>query len=1159
MKKKLIRGISLDREKVRKIWMTMRLIVLLFFVSLLHVSASVYSQKTKLNIRVENATLQQVFKVLQEQSEFDFFYKNEQIPADTRVSIETKNEAIEVILNKVLTGTGLTYHILDKDIVISTNGVTKSEMSSQQQKSVSGEVTDSSGGALPGVSVVVKGTTNGTITDGNGNYSLPNVPENATLQFSFVGMKGQEIAVNGKTTVNVTLEEDAIGIEEVVAIGYGTQKRVNLTGAVSTVTGEEMTKRPVTNTSTMLQGQVAGLRVTSDRGQPGNEGVQYRIRGQGTYSAAGSDPLVLINGIEGNLATLDPNIIESVSVLKDAASASIYGARAANGVILVITKNGSHIKDKTTLTYRANFAIYKATRLLDNLVNDSPTYMKYFNMAKENSFINGGASTVGNIYTQEIIDAYTNPTDEEKYPSFNWLDYIFNPAFVQQHNLNVAGSSGKTSYNVSISALDEPGTMMGMGYKRYNTSLDLTSQVNNWIKFGAYFSGSYDDSYQPRLGDTDMYLSGISQSPTYMPWLPDDGSGIKKWSFKAYPFESNNKNVGALVDSDTMHKTQKSDVNFQTWLELKLAKGLTWYTKGGVRSEATRFKDWRTVPLPLYYTQTYTNPTTNVTTKEGDYALMLNTGGNGLDSRMTQTIYYTLYSNLKYDWESRNKDHSANIMAGYSIEQNTSNYLSGYRQTYAYNLQELRAGAAAVQTNDGYSNIWAMMSGYSRLNYSYKNRYLLELNARYDGTSRIASDTRWGFFPSGSIGWRLTEENWIKNLDLSWLNNAKIRGSYGILGNQNIALYSYFDRIAISGLDYPYDNTNVSSGAGQTALANKELKWETTAITDVGIDLTILKGLSVTFDWYSKYTTGILRTAQTSSLLGLSAPLINDGEMTNKGVELTVQYTNTIKSGKLQGFQYSAGFYAERTRNELTKFGAQEIGQGLIRKEGLPYNEYYTFKAIGIFNDEAEIANSPKQWNDRTLPGDIQYLDVTKDGIVDDNDRMVIKGRFPELEYSVNLGANWKGFDLTISGQGVYGVKHYATQWGLRPFFQGTPISTDYIRDMWTPENPNGTQPRLYFADMGGTKNNRESSYWLHDGSYFRLKNLTFGYTLPTEVSQRFKVHMLRLYFSGDNLFTATKFPTGGDPERNYTSISGTRLVYYPQNKIYSFGINVEF
>ena len=1144
-----------QRSGLKKLLLVMKLTAFFLFLSVMAIASGTYGQQTRFDLNVKDVNIIQLFDEIEHVTEFGFLFKTDQLDLNRHYSLDLKKANIEQILNEVLDRDQYNYTVIDRNIVITKVDATQDS----KTKKLTGKVTDQSGNSIPGASIIVKGTTVGVISDTDGKFSISIPAETKSLSVSFVGMKRMDVDITGKTNIEIKLEEDKVGIEDVVVIGYGTQKRVNLTGAVTTVTGTEMVKRPVANTTDMLQGQIAGLRVTSDGGQPGNEGIQLRIRGQGTYSSAGSDPLVLINGIEGSLGTLDPNIIESVSVLKDAASASIYGARAANGVILVTTKNGSQNKDKVTFSYRGNLAVYQPTRILDNLIWDSPTYMKYFNIAKQNTFVNGGANPLGNVYTQDMIDAYTNPTDKQKYPSFNWINFLFNPAFVKTHNLNISGSSGKTSYNTSLSALDEPGTMLGMGYKRYNASLDLTSQVNDWIKFGVYFSGSYDDSSQPRLGNLDQYLSGISQAPTYMPWLPDDGSGIKKYAYKAYSFESNNKNVAALVDTENLIKQQTEDINFQGWLELKLAKGLTWYTKGGIHTQSLHRKDWRTVPVPIYYTQTYTNPVTGVTIKAGDLATNLNTGGTGLDDRMTQNLYYTMYSNLKYDWTSNNKKHVASIMAGYSIEQNKYNYLTANRLTYAYDLQELRAGASAVQTNDGYSEVWALMSGFARLNYSYKDKYLVEVNTRYDGTSRIASENRWGIFPSGSIGWRLTEEQFMKNLNLNWLNKAKIRGSYGILGNQNISLYSYYAKIAISGLNYSYDNANLSTGSGQTALSNRNLKWESTAITDLGTDLTLFKGLNITFDWYSKRTSGILSTAQTSSLLGLSAPLVNKGEMVNKGVELTAQYSNSIKGGKLKGFQYTAGFYLEKTRNEVTKYGAMEFGSGQIRKVGLPYNEFYTFKAIGIFKDAAEVASSPKQWTDNTLPGDIKYLDVNKDGKVDDNDRMVVKGRFPDLEYSVNMGANWKGFDITITGQGVYGVQQWASGWGLRPFYQGTPVGTDYIANMWTPEHTIATDPRLYFADMGGTKNNRESTYWLHDGSYFRVKNLTFGYTLPTEISRKFKVNMLRLYFSGDNLFTFTKFPIGGDPERNYTSSFGTNLVYYPQNKIYSFGINVEF
>lgn len=1011
------------------------------------------------------------------------------------------------------------------------------------QTSVTGVITDTSGETMIGVSVVLKGTSTGTITDVDGHFQIA-AKQGDVLTVSYIGYKTQEVKVAG-TSLKIVLQEDAQNLEEVVVVGYGTQKKVNLTGAVSAVTGEEISKRPVANTSTMLQGQMPGLRVTSDRGIPGDENVQIRVRGQGTYSTAGSNPLILINGVEGDLATLDPNMIESVSVLKDAASASIYGSRAANGVILITTKNGAGMKERVSVTYNGNYAVHTPTTLLD-LVWDSPTYMKYFNMAKDNS---GAPAT--DRYSQEMIDAYTNPSDKEKYPSFDWIDYMFNPAFVQQHNLSVAGTVGKTSYNASLSMVKQPGTMKGQTYERYNAALDLKSEINSWVKFGMYFSGSRSYRQQTRQGDTDAYLSTISQAPTYMPWLPDDGSGIRRYTFKAYQFEGNNKNMVGIIDTENFKKYVNTDVNAQAWLELNLAKGLSWYSKGAINYKQKHEKDWRAQTTPVYWYHT------------GEVANNLNTGGTGLDSNMDYSTYLNFYTYLKYDWSSKEQDHDISLMAGYNLESYRKDEVGAYRQFYDFPLHEINVGTAAVQTNKGKSEEWGLMSAFFRANYAFKQRYLLEVNARYDGTSRIAKDSRWGVFPSFSLGWRVTEESWMKKLDWNWLNNLKLRGSYGILGNQNIDLYSYY-AVLSTGKDYSFDNENLTAGAAQTKFSNVDLKWETTAIGDFGFDAMLFNGLNVTFDWYKKRTYDILRRAQGNNLLALDAPYINSGEMVNKGVEIGLSYNGYVNSGKMKGLSYNAGVFFDRSRNELTKYGADYISNGTICREGLPYESFYMLEAIGIFKDEEDVAKSPKQYNDKTLPGDIKFKDISgKDGVpdgkIDDYDRTVIDGRFPDFEYTINLGAAWKGFDFSLMGQGVQGVKHYAKDWGIQPFRQGTPISWDYIENMWTEDNPNGKYPRLYYDNMGGTKNTRASSFFLYNGSYFRLKNLTLGYTVPQDLTRKIKIEKLRVYFSGDNLLTITKFPQGGDPERNYTSKSNTRLVYYPQNRIISFGVNLQF
>ena len=733
-----------------------------------------------------------------------------------------------------------------------------------QTQTISGIVLDEFGDPMIGVSVLVKGTTTGIITDVEGNFTVP-AKTGDVLLVKYLGYKDQEIKVTSNARLKITLHEDTQNLDEVVVVGYGTQKKVNLTGAVSAVTGEEIAKRPVANTSTMLQGQMPGLRITSDKGQPGNESVQIRVRGQGTYSGTGSDPLILINGVEGDLASLDPNIIESVSVLKDAASASIYGSRAANGVILITTKNGSETKDRISVRYNGNFAVHNPTNLLD-VIWDSPTYMKYFNMAKDNS---GAPAT--DRYSDEMIANYTNPSDPTKYPSFNWLDYMFDPAFVQQHNLSVAGTTGKTSYNASLSMINQPGTMKGQEFKRYNATLDLTSQVNDWIRFGMYFTGSRSNRQETRQGDTDAYLSTISQAPTYMPWLPDDGTGIKRYTMKAFTFESNNKNMVAITETENFKNYVNTDVNAQAWLEVSPIKGLSWYTKGAMRYKQQHIKNWGALPTPVYY---YHDGTQNGT---------LNTNGTGLTSTMENSSYYNLYTYLKYDWATPNKEHDFSFMAGYNLEYYKMDNLEGYRQNYDFPLHELNTGISSVQTNKGKSEEWGIMSAFFRANYAFKQRYLLEVNARYDGSSRISSESRWGIFPSFSLGWRMTEEEWMKDLNWEWLNSLKLRGSWGILGNQNVDLYSYY-ALVTTGKDYSFDNTNLGAGVAQTALTNRDLKWESTAIGDFGIDITAFNGFNITFDWYKKRTYDILREAQSNSLLGLKAPFVNAGEMVNKGI-----------------------------------------------------------------------------------------------------------------------------------------------------------------------------------------------------------------------------------------------------------------------------------
>ena len=948
-------------------------------------------QVIKLSSKMQDVTVQEVLASVEQQTDYHFTYNPMQIGADRRVTIDLNNKSVTEILDELFLGKKVQYVVEGNNIVLFADNKKAEVKDIVQQKSkiVTGTVLDVTGMPVIGANVTVKGTTQGTITDMDGKFSLE-VAEGDILQVTYIGFANQEVKVGTQTNLSVTLKEDAEALDELVVVGYGTQKKVNLTGAVTAITGEKITKRPVTNTTTMLQGQVPGLRIVQGTGQPGAESVSVKIRGVGTFSGAGASPLVLINGVTGDLSSVDPNMIESVSVLKDAASAAIYGARAANGVILITTKQGADKGEKVSITYRGNFAVHTPTKMFD-LVTNSADYMTLFNQAKINSGESG-------LYPEEEIEKYRNSNGSVEYPSFDWLGYMFNPAFVHQHNLSLAGTAKKTTYNIALNYADQDGTLRSFKYKKYNVTVDLTTQATNWMKVGFFTNMMKGDRNFNGVSQDDAILSTMSQAPTYMPWLPDDGTGVRKYTRKAYENELFNKNMPMIVEKDLFHQTNvNTDINAQLWLDIQLTQGLTWYTKGAVRQVNTRNENWRGGMQPTY----------NYHTGE----LIEMTGDYGLSVSENRTFYTNLYTYLKYDYATPNRDHNFSLMVGYSQETNKYETLEAYRRDYDFDLPTIDAGAGSPNwSNSGKVEEWALMSGFFRLNYNYKDRYLFEANARYDGSSRLSPDGRWGLFPSLSGAWRVSEESFMK--DWEWLSNAKIRTSWGKLGNQEIGLYPY--QAMISKVNsYPFDKNEMSSAYIQTAFVNRDIKWETTTITDVGLDMLLWNKFNITFDWYKKETDGILRSAQVSALLGMDAPTINDGTMQDKGIELAFAW-NDYTDTKLGGLDYNVGFYIDRTRNTLVNFGSTEKDGKVIREEGLPYDSYYMLDCIGIFATQEEIDNAPKQYNDDTQPGDLRYRDTNNDGVINDDDRILISGKYPNFEYGLNAGLNWNGFDVSL-------------------------------------------------------------------------------------------------------------------------------------------------
>ena len=996
-----------------------------------------------------------------------------------------------------------------------------------QTSTVSGTVSDNTG-TLPGVIVTVKGTTTGVTSDIKGNYTLK-APGNAVLEFKMIGYQTKTIDINNQQTINVKLETDNKSLDEVVVVGYGSQKKINLTGSVSTISGDEMTQRPVVNVTTMLEGLAPGVAVNQGSGEPGNENASILIRGVGTFSGAGTSPLVLIDDVPGNLNDVNPSDIESVSILKDASSAAIYGSRAANGVILVTTKKGKAGKMK--IEYDVNYGIAKATKLFQ-VVTNSVQYMEMYNQAR----INSGLPDTSQMYSQADINAYATHPNSSLYPNTNWLNYIFRTAPTQTHNLTFSGGNDKTTYDVNLGYSDEQGIMRGFDYQKYNIRTNIQSKINDHITFGSNIllkSGVRDGTSN---GSEDMFLSALSQAPTYGPYTTD-GSG--HYTFKTYPFEYNNKNPVAVLNSGLYNDVNDYVTDIQGWLNVNFTKDLSWYTKAAFDGTFTHYKTFGENIQEYYYT----------TDQPGE----LFDVNQGLESQDFTTFYNNIFSYLKYQHSFGN--HNLMIQGGWSLEQNTDENLQASRLNYVDNsLQEINAGSTSVESNGGDSDQWALESWFGRVDYNYKERYLLESNIRVDGSSKFAPGHQWGTFPSASAGWRVTEEPFVKDLNLNWLNNLKIRGSWGQVGNQNIngSNYPYQAVLGLTGA-YSFDNQNLTTGVAQTQLNNLLLQWETTTMTDIGADIDLFNHFNVTFDWYNRVTSNILRQSQITAVVGLSAPYVNDGTVDNKGVELAMNYANSVKGGTFGGLSYGFGLNLDHNTNKLVKYGAPDIYGNTINEQGYPIGSYYMLKVAGIFQNAAEVSSSPKQYSDNTQPGDLKYVDANGDGVINDNDRVIIPGVVPKLNYSFNINTGWKGFDLRIFFQGVYGVKYFVDSWGTIPFVQGAVPTTNWL-NAWTPTNPSTTMPRIYWGADAPQSITRPSTFFLQDGSYLRLKSLVFGYTLPASMTKHFGVDRVRIYFSGDNLFTDTKYP-GLDPERGG---SGDYLTY-PQNKVYSFGLNVTF
>ena len=1015
----------------------------------------------------------------------------------------------------------------------------RSSVVQQQKKQVTGAVVDSYNEPLIGVNIIEKGTTNGTVTDIDGNYSL-SVAENAVLQISYIGFLTQEISTAGKTTVNVTLQEDTQALEEVVVVGYGTQKKVNLSGSVASVNIEDMAeKRPISNVSTALYGTAPGVYVNSGNNRPSNAGdASIQVRGQGTLN--NSSPLVIVDGVESNMSSVNPQDIATISVLKDAASSAIYGSRAANGVILITTKKGS--AGNMRLDYNG-YVSFETLNKPFNLVTNYADYMEYLNEGLLNS-------NKPRQFSDAIIQTWRdheNDADKTKYPNTDIFD-VYKTGVAQQHNISASGGTDKMTFFTSFNYLNNPGILENTGYERYTLRTNLDAQIKDFLKIGTNVSGFY--STTPIISDAidDIYTYAMSGGNPGIPLLDDqDRLGINA-NVEDDPQNATNNPYLRL-------RNRAGDINTYNLRSrfygvLTPFKGLT--IQGSYSYEYwEQAKTSKPVFVPMWNFQTgalYTDG-------KGQTSIM-----NREEKRLRNMGDITAL----YDTKLANDRLGLTVLLGASQEQFQRNYHQVTRNDLLDPSLWVIDGAIGESSASGNITEWAMQSYFGRINLSWEDKYLFEANLRRDGSSRFLGDNRWGVFPSFSGAWRISEENFMRDID--WLDNLKIRASYGTLGNNALGTNKDLDGNYSAQSTYAQSNyilgRSVIMGLSQTALANANLTWETVSMTNIGVDFNGLRNrLSVTAEWFNKYTKDILIDLPAPRVHGnASLPRQNAAEVSNKGFELAATWNDRI--GK--DFNYNVGFNVTHIKNKVEKFKGEErsIDGSRMILEGYPIRTLYILEVDRLVTTDEDLAyvqsmidNAPEgktvfPWG-RPEKGDILYKDTDGDGVLSDNDRVAVgHGNSPKWTFGMSLGAEWKGMDFSMLLQGQAGLKdvYYSTLY-RSTVRMGYQLNKDVIENRWYEGRPTAAKyPRL--LDYSDTRNERASTLWVAKKDYLKIRNIQLGYTLPKEISQKALMERVRIYTSLENFFTFTNWK-GYDPE-----ISG---VTYPTMREVVFGLNVTF
>lgn len=1101
----------------------------------------VTAMSAQITVSISGKPLKEALQSVEKQSGYSFFYSTSLVGLNSSVSVNAVDKDIDFVMKALLAGLDIDYAVKsDKQITLFQIQKADNKPLQSASRRVIGFVKDDKGQPVIGATVMVQGTTTGTVADVDGSYKIDLPSADAVLAVSYLGYKSQTIEVGGRTNIDITLEDENQVLQEVVVVGYGTQKKVNLTGSVAVVDSKDIESRPMTNLASGLQGLLPGVTVRNTSGQPGASSTSITVRGLGTIG--NTSPLVLIDGVEGDMTILNPEDIQSVTVLKDAASSSIYGARAANGVLLVTTKKLNNERQKPTITFNAYVGLQTPTRLPE--MCDAIEFMTLDNEARSN--IKAPVA-----WNQDHFDKVKNNTDPNRFGNTNWIGEVLKKVAPQQnYGLSVSGNFGNSGYMLSYRYLDQDGLTVGnsTGEQRHNLRYKMDSKLLDIVTISSNINFTTRKIVSPvgsLSSDGGAIYNAMRIAPNVPMYYTDD----------TWAYGGGNTNPVAVLYDGGRTTTNSDEISVQESVKVDILKG--WDVTATYNVTVNNY-----LRESLRKTIIFTNP--------DDGSTYSYNSPNSLSNSDQRQIQQTFIAQSNFNFDIRK--HNISGVVGMSQEWLTRRYFTASRTGLSTEQDPtLNLGSSSSMSNDANATKWALRSGFARLCYNYDERYLFEANLRYDLSSRFHPKNRGGWFPSFSAAWRLTEESFMK-VTRKYLDNFKIRASWGMLGNQYV-----------SSSDYPYLSVlqqftdgisliggNATNGYVQTTLSNPYLSWEKIKMLDIGFDFAMFSNrLTFSFDWFTKDTDGILLQLKYPSQIGATPSEENVGSVNNRGWEIDLNWRDKI--GKVS---YGVGFNLSDVKNKITDLGSSQpdLSGDQIRRVGDPIDAFYGYVSEGLMTpsdfdvyDEANkkymIPNVPVVIGNDYQPGDIKYKDISgpngvPDGrITPEYDKIVIGSNIPRYTYNIKGYIEYFGFDFSFSLQGVGKCNGYL-KGSARHAFQDMAAYPQKVHlDRYSlTENPNAnaSYPRLTY----NTSFNQStfSTFWLEDASYLRLKTIQLGYTLPQALTRKARIEKCRFYITADNLFTASKFFYAYDPE---TPVSNGG--YYPQVRTFVLGINLTF